>query len=216
MGVPPSELHRLRVATCRSLGRFPRGATVGLRLYTFKNGFRVDPWVISTGLVLHQWASAVWEGDPKPSILTKTLDAARTRCQASTRPWTGAATPADVFYLTLQGIGWEPTSSQVIRTDQGQELNLVRLAPALLKRLVETGVSGASDRRALEAHSSPWKLPIFWACSSQLFSKKTSIWTVRHHRALRAVFSGVWWSQARLHKRGLAASGACALCGDPD
>ena len=111
----------MRAHTCRSLGRLPKGASVGLRMYTFKDGSRVDPWVIACGLAVHQWASLVWEGDPKPGILVKSLEAARKRCVASSRPWVGASSPAYAFYLMLDGIGWNPTVAQVLKTDVGSQ-----------------------------------------------------------------------------------------------
>eukprot|EP00959_Pyramimonas_sp_CCMP1952_P109747 2295664-Pyramimonas_sp.AAC.1 len=48
MGLTAQQLHGLRVSAACSMGRLPRGASVGLRLHSYSGGVRLDPMVLHT------------------------------------------------------------------------------------------------------------------------------------------------------------------------
>ena len=104
-GVPPSAMHGLRLAAAHCAGRHPKGASLGIRLHSFRLGTIRDPLVAYTGHVMFQWATAVWDGYPKTHILEATMASAISRAANKRYPWRGAASPADVAYLSLARIG---------------------------------------------------------------------------------------------------------------
>jgi hypothetical protein len=120
-------------------------------MHSYRDGRRVDHWVIALGQVVAQWGTACWEGSPKLQILNKTLELARVRCSESRRPWVAAASPADVNLLMVGGIGWGAPSATTLTTDGGSALNLVRLSPAAARGRVEEGVRRESDKLSLKA-----------------------------------------------------------------
>ena len=187
-------MHILRLGALGSLGKVPKGISVGLRLHSYKEGPRTDPLILNIGQVVFQWAMAVWESFPKLHVIQTCLEGATARTQKLKAPWAAAAAPAEVAVLSLRRIGWKLEAGHTIVTDMGQKLELQRLPPALVKALVEEGALRASDRQALAAREpqAPWCKPIFWRALGPLLHRvsKVQCWTKHHQRTLRSLLSG--------------------------
>ena len=166
LAIPDAPLHRLRVATLRSLVRLPRGVSVGLKLSSFKAGRKADPARFHHGQVFMQWAVAVWEDYPRRAVLQTCLEVAAQKLACCKRPWKAATDPACAYLLTAARIGWRPISAHIILTDLGRRLDLTRVSPKLVERLAQQASLRWSDRRSLsqQLHSQEgaWSAPIDW------------------------------------------------------
>ena len=64
----------------------------------------------------------------------KRFDKAKTK-------WAVAPDPVVVFLLTLQKLGWNAISHRELRTDIGQSLDLLRVAPGIVKQVAIAAVA---------------------------------------------------------------------------
>eukprot|EP00959_Pyramimonas_sp_CCMP1952_P082719 1728715-Pyramimonas_sp.AAC.1 len=63
-----------------------RGASVGLKLHSFKLGGKVDPVLLYFRQVVFEWARALWEATPKLEILQATFEDAVRVLANTSRP----------------------------------------------------------------------------------------------------------------------------------
>ena len=87
------------------------------------------------------------------------------RALASTsRPWSRATSPAHVFVIACGDLGWAAHSARLIALETGQQIDLLRLSPAVVAALADQAARDMSDFRALEtrAGADNWRRPVFW------------------------------------------------------
>eukprot|EP00973_Karenia_brevis_P014925 2037131-Karenia_brevis.AAC.1 len=158
---------------------------------------------------VEEWATAVWEGFPSLAILNLALRAARQTVAATRATWGVAADVATVFLLTLERIGWTAESARILITHEGRKLDLLKLAPKAIGRLVMFATQSWTERPALGGGADA---QIFWQAYRPLLKRHVAgIWTVHHQRvAVKLVSNGQWPGVQRTQ-----AGPKCGLCGCP-
>eukprot|EP00972_Heterocapsa_arctica_P032394 4772912-Heterocapsa_arctica.AAC.1 len=106
-----------------------RGTSVGIKLCSTAQGRKFDPARIHHGDVVLQWATAIWEDYPKYKVMQECLEGAAIHLTGAKHPWKKASDPATVFLLTVRRIGWAMRSARLATTDQGLEIDMLKLAP---------------------------------------------------------------------------------------
>ncbi|CAK0801439.1 unnamed protein product, partial [Prorocentrum cordatum] len=215
-GVADGELHSWRVTACRSAGRPPRGAALGLRLRCaeLRRGRDLDPLVLITDRSLQMLAGLLHSGELSLPMLRGELEAAASRQAAATAPWVHCNSPVDAAVLTLGRIGWYFRSERCLITDVGDVLDLTLLGPRELGIEAGLGARRASDRHEMQklASASSLQGSFFWDAFKELigpggkFSERERNWLV-------AYLTNAHWPQARLHGARESGHARCRCCG---
>ena len=214
-GVPPAQMHRLRLAALRSMGRVAKGTAVGLRMRCFSGGKDLDPLVCYTAQIAKAWALSVWEGQPTAALLDTCLEHSKRKLVGRAAPWSQVTDPVDAFLLSLTRIGWSVTSARFLLDAGGRTHDLLHISPALLAELVKDDARRWSDRAALsrpEAADGLWAEEIFWQAIDCKLHKTSENWCARTRASLRALVSNTHWTQLRLFKHKMSTCSTCQLC----
>ncbi|CAK0831277.1 unnamed protein product, partial [Prorocentrum cordatum] len=105
-GIGDTQLHGLRVATAGSCRQLPRGASVGLRLHSYRAGARCDPFVLVAADGVFTWRSALWDSFVTKRIMEVVMQLAQGKARTSAHPWRQASPPAGVAAPSAAHIGW--------------------------------------------------------------------------------------------------------------
>ena len=131
-------------------------------------------------------------------------------------------------WLSLLRIRWTMSSLHVIQDELSHHISLLHFAPQDIKYLVRKGLERWQGRRVVQ------HLPELQPCSAQLPQSEAehepTLWTevmfkivkgaraIRREQelgALKVLWAGGSWEQARKHEAKLADSPACQCCGAP-
>ena len=213
-GLPPTQLHQLRVSSTRAHGRLPKGANVGLRLRCFQGGAGRDPAILHAGQTGRAWALAVWEGFPHVALLERCLRGSASKLHGQTNPWRLASDPIDAYVLLIARLGWQIETPRYIVDDLGCKFDMLRLAPGSVEQLFRAGASRWSDRDSLTKSdlTGQWCAPVFWEALKPWLHRTRPQWSSHHQACLRALVSNTHWTQLRLWRHGLATVNKCCLC----
>ena len=133
---PPLELRRAtaRVAFCESRLR-------SLELsYLLHHDQGLDPAVSAHSLPLSAWARVVWQNKLPLDQLEGAFKWAVSRVEGSARPWLRVVGPAGATVCTLVRLGWQPLGASQWRDDRGVLLDLARVCPRTVEKLVGRAV----------------------------------------------------------------------------
>eukprot|EP00959_Pyramimonas_sp_CCMP1952_P271742 5681687-Pyramimonas_sp.AAC.1 len=89
----------------------------------------MDPFCIYHSQVIGIWARAVWIGRPALGILQAVLVSAARDLERASNWRASAASPAHVYPLSVQQLGWGAPSADRAVIDTGGEICLTKLAP---------------------------------------------------------------------------------------
>eukprot|EP00972_Heterocapsa_arctica_P058851 8673074-Heterocapsa_arctica.AAC.1 len=106
-----------------------RSTSVGIMLSSTAQGRKFDPARIHHGDVILHWATAIWEDYPKYKVMQTCLEGAALHLAGAKHPWKQASDPASVFLLTARRLGWAMKSARRFTSDQGMEIDMLKLAP---------------------------------------------------------------------------------------
>ncbi|CAK0803810.1 unnamed protein product, partial [Prorocentrum cordatum] len=215
-GVADGELHSWRVTACRSAGRLPRGAALGLRLRCaeLRRGRDLDPFVLITDRSLQMLAGLLHSGELSLPMLRAELEAAASRHATATAPWVHCSSPIDAAVLTLGRIGWYFRSERCLITDVGDELDLTLLGPRELGIEAGLGARRASDRHEMLklAYSSSVQGSLFWDAFRELIGPRGKF-NERERNGLVAYLTNAHWPQVRLCSARESSHASCRCCG---
>ncbi|CAK0789090.1 unnamed protein product, partial [Prorocentrum cordatum] len=215
-GVADGELHSWRVTACRSAGRPPRGAALGLRLRRaeLRRGRDLDPLVLITDRSLQMLAGLLHSGELSLPMLRGELEAAASRQAAATAPWVHCNSPVDAAVLTLGRIGWHFRSERCLITDVGGVLDLTLLGPRELGIEAGLGARRASNRREMQklASASSLQGSFFWDAFKELIGPGGKF-SERERNGLVAYLTNAHWPPARLHGARESGHARCRCCG---
>eukprot|EP00971_Amphidinium_carterae_P180479 3579846-Amphidinium_carterae.1 len=121
--------------------------------------------------------------------------------------WLVAAHYMDHFLLVLCRLGWSLQDIDVIVTDEGQVLRLLRLGPLGVKRVAHRATTRWADALALQNSFPPTSL--LW----HPVQKVTRSLTTWGRGCLAMHVAGGAWTQARLHEAGGSPTSSCQYCG---
>ena len=176
----------------------------------------MDPFVQYHSSVIGFWARAVWVGRPGLGILQTVLKAAADDLERAKNLWASAASPAHVFLLSIQQLGWGAPSADRIVIDTGEEIQLTHLAPKQVVWLARRAARNVSDVAALDnmnESSQSWTRPIFWRPLAGLLEGRTSdSWTARHQNSLRSLIAQQHWCQAKQARHNKSDTDLCQVC----
>ena len=129
MGIPDSDLGKLRTAAVKAVVRMSPGQISAATLRALAASGKLELLDSAIGhhrQVICEWASCVWDGLPDLSMMQICLEAAVAKLRQLSKPWRGVIDPAGVFILTLGRIGWSAASARHLLADQGMSLDLCR------------------------------------------------------------------------------------------
>ena len=126
--------------------------------------------------------------------------------------WTKVVDPVQPFIASLTRIGWRAVTAIEVEDHNNCRWSFLTLCPEAIARMAAQAAARWSDLNAFQkqfgSNSAAWAAPIHWDPLRRLKLEP------RRRNAPRSLLCGPSWSQWRLHKKGLALSGACQACGD--
>ncbi|CAK0828696.1 unnamed protein product, partial [Prorocentrum cordatum] len=152
-GVPDRELHTWRLAAIRSAGKFPKGASLGLRLRVVEvmKSTDLDPSPALLRAAVQMAASLLQSGEVPLRMFESAVQEAVQRHAGAAAPWVHCRTPVDALALSLSRVGWRLVLGARLATDDGHLLDLRMLGPRELGLLAAAGARRASDKSELPA-----------------------------------------------------------------
>ncbi|CAK0858476.1 unnamed protein product [Prorocentrum cordatum] len=171
-GVPDRELHSWRLAAVRSAGRFPKGASLGLRLRAVEvmRSIDLDPSPALLRAAVQMAASLLQSGEVSQRMFETAVQEAEQRHAGAAAPWAHCRTPVDALALSLTRVGWRLVQGTCLATDDGHILDLRMMGPRELGLLAAAGARRASDRSELArlGHGALPPSPLFWEAFSEV------------------------------------------------
>ncbi|CAK0795989.1 unnamed protein product [Prorocentrum cordatum] len=165
-GNADGELHRWRLAACRSAGALPMGAERWLRMRCAELRRRrdLDPAALTAGHAVQMMAGLLQTGELPPRVMERGLEAAATSHARADTPWKHCASPFDAVVLTRARIDWHFKPERCMVTDIGDELGLVHLGSRELDLEAGLGARRASLRHEMRklSHDTHLQRPLHW------------------------------------------------------
>ena len=173
-----------------------------------------DPAFDAHTLPLLYWAHAVWSSLRPAAAMADALRVAQGRIDAAASMWSVVTGPAAAVIATAARLGWAVPEYCRYVDDLGNELNLRRSSPALVRKAVVEAVRRWQTRQIARAFpSAQLHAGIRLDPLLRLLARTSDGWTSAEHAQLRSAICGGQWPQARLCAAGLAESCLCPLCG---
>ncbi|CAK0790894.1 unnamed protein product [Prorocentrum cordatum] len=217
-GVPDRELHSWRLAAVRSAGKFPKGASLGLRLRAVEvlRSVDLDPSPALLRAAVQMAASLLQSGGVPLRMFETALQEAERRHAGAAAPWAHCRTPVDALALSLTRVGWRLVQGTRLATDDGHILDLRMMGPRELGLLAAAGARRASDRSELArlSHGAPPPSPLFWEAFAEVLGPGSKL-SPREKAAVVSFLSNAHWPQTRLHSAGEREHARCCACDAP-
>ncbi|CAK0815915.1 unnamed protein product, partial [Prorocentrum cordatum] len=217
-GVPDRELHSWRLAAVRSAGKFPKGASLGLRLRAVEvmRAIDLDPSPALLRAAVQMAASLLQTGEVPQRMFETALQEAERRHAGAAAPWAHCRTPVDALALSLTRVGWRLVQGTRLATDDGHILDLRMMGPRELGLLAAAGARRASDRSELArlGHGALPPSPLFWEAFSEVLGPGSKL-SPREKAAVVSFLSNAHWPQTRLHAAGEREHARCCACEAP-
>ncbi|CAK0873828.1 unnamed protein product [Prorocentrum cordatum] len=214
-GVPDRELHSWRLAAVRSAGKFPKGASLGLRLRAVEvmRSIDLDPSPALLRAAVQMAASLLQSGEVPQRMFETALQEAERRHAGAAAPWAHCRTPVDALALSLTRVGWRLVQGTRLATDDGHILDLRMMGPRELGLLAAAGARRASDRSELArlGHGALPPSPLFWEAFSEVLGPGSKL-SPREKAAVVSFLSNAHWPQTRLHSAGEREHARCCAC----
>ena len=211
-GVAPAVLRRLRASAARAFVRLSRGQSASKAMCAV-GGAALNPAARINAAPIVEWATAVWTGFPKRSVLRQALAGAQKALAAKGGAWTWskATTAAHGFLLTLDRVGWAAASERCLRTACGATVDMLRLPPAAIQRLVHEASSSWEQRDSVGGGATD---VISWYPLKRLgFGLRQVAWSARHRAAFVKNISGTPWPGLEKGSGGQS-DFRCLFCGE--
>ena len=129
-------------------------------------------------------------------------------------PWLQVRSPEQVLAKCLAALGWIAPDARRWTTEEGLQIDLLRLAPRQVLYLAEVAARKASDTAATKAADKRgWAGPVAWAPLLKLKARGSAALLPREKAALGALVGNSVWSSARLFQKGRALTPRCLACG---
>ncbi|CAK0836444.1 unnamed protein product, partial [Prorocentrum cordatum] len=217
-GVPDRELHSWRLAAVRSAGKFPKGASLGLRLRVVEimRAIDLDPSPALLRAAVQMAASLLQSGEVPLRMFESALQEAVQRHAGAAAPWVHCRTPVDALALSLSRVGWRLVPGARLATDDGHLLDLRMLGPRELGLLAAAGARRASDKSELArlSHGALPQSPLFWEAFAEVLGPGSKL-SHREKAAVVSFLSNAHWPQTRLHSAGEREHARCCACEAP-
>ncbi|CAK0865821.1 unnamed protein product, partial [Prorocentrum cordatum] len=217
-GVPDRELHSWRLAAVRSAGKFPKGASLGLRLRAVgvMRSIDLDPSPALLRAAVQMAASLLQSGEVSQRMFESAVQEAERRHAGAAAPWAHCRTPVDALALSLTRVGWRLVQGTCLATDDGHILDLRMMGPRELGLLAAAGARRASDRSELArlGHGALPPSPLFWEAFSEVLGPGSKL-SPREKAAVLSFLSNAHWPQTRLHSAGEREHARCCACDAP-
>ena len=126
----------------------PAGASIGLRIRSFRHGADYDPVNLNARLVVQAWVESVQQGYPL-HILNDPLEEAIARARRTGPSWTHCVDPVDSTFLTLGRLRWGITSMRHCVDDLGQPCDAIRFGAPEVARRANQSANRWADRQSL-------------------------------------------------------------------
>ncbi|CAK0867581.1 unnamed protein product, partial [Prorocentrum cordatum] len=217
-GVPDRELHSWRLAAIRSAGKFPKGASLGLRLRVVEvmKSTDLDPSPALLRAAVQMAASLLQSGEVPLRMFESAVQEAVQRHAGAAAPWVHCRTPVDALALSLSRVGWRLVHGARLATDDGHLLDLRMLGPRELGLLAAAGARRASDKSELArlGHGALPQSPLFWEAFAEVLGPGSKL-SHREKAAVVSFLSNAHWPQTRLHSAGEREHARCCACQAP-
>ncbi|CAK0824062.1 unnamed protein product [Prorocentrum cordatum] len=216
-GVPDGELHSRRLASARSAGKLPKGASLGLRLRAIEvqRSADLDPSPALVRAAVQMAASLLQTGEVPLRMFATCLVEAERRHGSARAPWVHCRNPVDPLALSLTRVGWRLSAGHILRTDDGHTLDMLLMGPRELGLLAAAGARRASDRAEMTrlGHGAAPSMPLFWDALGQVIGPRGRF-SCREKAAVVSYLSNAHWPQTRLFASGERGHSRCCACGE--
>ena len=205
-GIADSGLREFRTFAGGMAGAKPK-TCLTLNLST-QPDVNFDPVFDCTDPIVVRYASFPWDGKIVPSRLYRAWCSIKGRFD-NRASWAGARGPISAVWLSLLRVGWGMASPVVLRSDQGDLVDLLKFCPWDVRRFVEEGIRRWQSARILE------HLPNGSQESCWRRAMRHSVLRIRdasRRGALRALWAAGVWTPVRLHSIQLRPTPECFVC----
>ena len=213
MGVAPKVLDKQR-SLVAAVFKIPPSQSLSAALLL--QPLRVDPIFLATIPLLMAFATRLWDGRLQLEELSLSFEAILKKDEATSgMRWASCLGPMQAMWLTLRRIGWRWSSPRQFTTDEGTVIDLMALAPAMLKKRIEEGLRRWQVKRATAKLSTAGSTDygLLRAVMFGKFAGITGISDEAARGALRKLSIGGLWTRQQLCAIGRATSELCAHCG---
>ncbi|CAK0811969.1 unnamed protein product, partial [Prorocentrum cordatum] len=201
------------LAQLRTLAAATAGAKAGCgtaAVMVLQRRVDFDPIYAATAPLVCRLASRIWGGRGSLAELAATWQVLAADARAGSLSWASVLGPLGATWLSLARIGWGMAAAWALRTDQGEVISLLRVAPRGVKDALVDGIQRWQCRR-LAAHLPESGGEVLWPRAARAIARRSR--PAAELGAVQALWAGGHFTMVWRSAHGFATTELCQACG---